>query len=104
MARWPCIHVDDPQLVWSLDEAELSTVTAKSVRTEVERRLGLEDGDLASFRREILQEVGQAADAWPEEHALYEEAAGGGDGGGSDSDEDGGSDDGSSSSRRRKAD
>ena len=60
------------QVVWSLSEEDLSSVTPKSVRQEVERRFGLEDGDLGSFRKEIIKEIGEAADAWAEKHIEYE--------------------------------
>ena len=49
----------------------MSTVAPKSVREEVERRFGLEEGDLASFRKQIIQEIGEAAETWPENHFEY---------------------------------
>ena len=70
----------------------MSFVTPKSVRDEVERRLGLENGDLSSFRKEIFQEIGEATSTWPENHLEYEEdgedsLSGDGTGNGSDRDQ-----------------
>jgi hypothetical protein len=61
------------QVVWSLSEADLTSITPKSVRDEVERRFGLENGDLSSFRKEIIQEIGEAAATWSENHFEYED-------------------------------
>ena len=59
--------------MWSLSEDDLSFVTPKSVRDEVERRFGLENGDLSSFRKEIIKEIGEAVSSWPENHFEYED-------------------------------
>lgn len=65
--------------MWSLSEVDLSSVTPKAVREEVERRFGLEEGDLGSFRKQIIQEIGEAAATWPENHFEYEDGADDGD-------------------------
>ena len=56
-----------------MSEADLDSMTPKDVRTEVESRFGLEDGDLASFRKQIIEQIGVATDSWPENHFEYEE-------------------------------
>ena len=42
--KWPVIEGHVNQVVWGLDEEDLSTTTPAEIRLEVELRLGLEPG------------------------------------------------------------
>lgn len=49
--EWPTIKATVEQVIWDLDEGGLATVSPLEVRERVEHELGLERGDLQSFRR-----------------------------------------------------